>query len=105
MTADRTTAAHLRRGDTITAIAGEPVGRERVARLEIHDGAATITTHSGPQRRRVVRQLPASVPVTTDPPLPHWRYTDRRHEPSGELKANVAAAAVGLALGLARRRS
>ena len=105
MTADRTTATHLRRGDTITAIAGEPVGHETVARLEIHDGTATITTHSGPQRRRVVRQLPASVPVTTDPPLPHWRYTDRRHEPSGEWKGHVAAFAAGVALGLARRRT
>ncbi len=99
------TAAHLRRGDTITAIAGEPVGRETVAAITLEDGTATITTRSGPQKRRNVRQLPATVPVTTDPPLPAWRYTDRRHEPSGAWKANAAAFGVGVVMGLARTAS
>ena len=104
------TVAHLYRGDTITGIDGAAtVAPETVTGLEFDTYAdtVTVTTRCGP-RRRIVRQLPASTPVTTDPPLPAWRFTDRRRETDWEtIGANVGAFAAGVALGLSttnRRR-
>ena len=94
----------LLRGDTITGIDGRTIPAETVTRVETIGDAVAVTTKRGPQRRTTVRHLPATTPVTTDPPLPHWRFMDRRHEPSGEWKYNVGAAVAGAVLGLVSNR-
>ena len=97
-------ATHLRRGDTITAVAGESVGLEIVQRVDIEDGTATIITRRGPQRRQIVRHLPATVPVTTDPPLLAWRRLDRRPVKTGRGAEVAAAVVAGAVMGLVTTR-
>lgn len=98
----QTTAGDLRRGDILEAIDGHPIGETVHA---IHRDGDTVTTRRGPQRRRTVRHRPVGVPVTTDPPLPAWRLTERpRQTDRAKLAANAAAFDVGVVLGLANRR-
>ena len=73
--AGHATAGDLLRGDTITGIEGRTISPETVTRVETAGDDVAVTTKRGPQRRTTVRHLPATTPVTTDPPLPHWRFT------------------------------
>lgn len=97
MTRRTPTLAHLHRGDRLTAIAGDTVD-ETVTRVERDGDTVRLTTGRGPKKRRVVRLLPASLPVTTDPPIPAWRFTDRPR-PAGQAGEIVAAIAAGAVLG------
>ena len=104
MASPQTTAGDLRRGDTLTGVDGHPTTAETVTRVETDGDLVAITTRRGPQRRQTVRHLPAATPVTTDPPLPRWRFTDRQRERSGDGFGNAASFATGLALGLISNR-